>query len=177
MVLRSACSSARVACAAVRLSAFDGSSEKTQSGLRLFSFARNARLPRFSGSGLSGRGGAFYRLPGSPLRGRSPHVSHPRRIRTGDRLRVCPGNFYRGRILRLSFMAEGFAFCRAAAGGTGHRPAGQTSVGVWGERSAEPTATCCRRIEHEIGNHKLEFPISSNSQTSLRIFCRHCLPG
>ena len=59
-------------------------------------------------------------------------------------------------------------------GGLGEQSAGPTVTCC---RQAEPAPTCYRRTEHEIGNHKLEFPISSNSQASLRIFCRHCLPG
>ena len=46
-------------------------------------------------------------------------------------------------------------------------------------RSAGPTATCCRRIEHESGNHRLKFPNSSNLRTCRRLTagaaCTHLL--
>ena len=44
-------------------------------------------------------------------------------------------------------------------------------------RSAGPTATCCRRTAHEIGDHKLESPISPVFRNSPKNSCRHCRLG
>ena len=42
-------------------------------------------------------------------------------------------------------------------------------------RSAVPTATCCRRIEHDPGSHRLKLPGSSVFRNSPKNSCRRCL--
>ena len=43
-------------------------------------------------------------------------------------------------------------------------------------RSAGPTATCCRRTEHEFGDHKLKSPNSPVFRDSPENTCRRCRP-
>ena len=69
----------------------------------------------------------------------------------------------------------------AAAGRQGRQPlaaAGQAGPApTCCRRSAGPTATCCRRTAHEIGDHKLESPISPVFRNSPKNSCRHCRLG
>ena len=42
---------------------------------------------------------------------------------------------------------------------------------------AEPAPDCCRRIEHEFGKHRLDFPNSPVFRCFPENICRHCLLG